>query len=66
MICLKRLEQRISKLEAKRVAESTAISPKRPVPNWLQAALEPKGFVFDCRGQLISSPDRPASHKPDA
>jgi hypothetical protein len=66
MICLKRLERKIGQLEARRVSESTTIPPKRPVPDWLQATLESQGFVFSGGGQLISSPGRPARHKPDA
>ena len=64
MICLKRLEQRIWKLEAQPVSESTAVPPKRPVPDWLQAILESQGFVFGSGGQVVSSPDRPAGPPP--
>lgn len=65
MISLNRLEQEISRLEAKLLASSTTVPAKRPVPEWLQTTLESQGFVFNSGGQVISSPDRPARHKSD-
>jgi hypothetical protein len=36
---------------------------KRPVPEWLQESMESQGYVFDRLGQLISSPQRPATSR---
>lgn len=62
------LLHRLEKLERLLAAEDApgggAGRLKRAVPQWLQASLENRGFVFDYAGQVVSSPDQPARPEP--